>query len=127
MSFSEDTSIEGRLVCDSISTSGCDDDYEEALIFVKFEDFTDANFFIESEEININNIEGSAPQCFIDGFRFAGTHNLNLGTLLFLEEKSLPNDLVEVEFTGTTDTILEFSLRSIPTVESKSTSNFLND
>ena len=119
MSFADDTSIQSHLVSDSMSTSGSDDDYEEALIFVKFEDFTDANFFVESKEINLNNVEGSAPQCFIDGFRFAGTHNINLGTLLFLEEKSLPSDLVEVEFAGTTDTILEFSLRSIPTIVSK--------
>lgn len=120
MSFSIGTSISSTILSNSSSIGGPDDEYEEALVYVRFEDFADANFFFESKEIVIHNIEGSTPRCFVDGFRFAGTHSINLGTMLFFEKKNIPGDLSEVEFTGSTDTTLEFSLRSIPIVEKES-------
>ena len=106
-------------VCPSGNSEQGDDEYEEAYVLVKFSDFTDVNFFMESKEIEITDIEGATPQCFIDGFRFSGTHSMNLGTLLFFEKKNLPGDQIDVEFAGSTTTTLDFSLRSIPIVQSE--------
>lgn len=91
-----------------------DDEYEEVLVFVKFEDFADVNFFAESNQIVISNIEECSPKCSIDGFSFAGTHNLNLGTLLFFEKRDTQDDQLNVVLVGSSNTTIEFSLRSIP-------------
>ena len=104
----------------SPSIQNDDDEYEEAIVYVKFEDFADVNFFLESKEIEIKNVEGTTPQCDVDGFRFAGTHSINLGSLLFFKKKTLPLDLSEMDLAGSTSTTLEFSLRSIPTVQNVS-------
>ena len=100
-------------------TESEEEEYEEALVLVKFSDITDVNFFMESKEIEINNIEGVTPQCYIEGFNFAGTHSVNLGTLLFFEKKNLPGDQSDIEFAGSTTTTLDFSLRHIPIVEAQ--------
>ena len=99
--------------CSAVGESS-DDEYEEVLVFVKFEDFADVNFFAESSQIVISNIEECAPKCSIDGFSFAGTHNLNLGTLMFFEKKDTPDDQASVVLAGSTNTTIDFSLRSIP-------------
>lgn len=99
--------------CSAVGESS-DDEYEEVLVFVKFEDFADVNFFAESNQIVISNIEECAPKCSIDGFNFAGTYNLNLGTLVFFEKKDTQDDQLSVLLAGTTNTTIDFSLRSIP-------------
>lgn len=108
---------------DSLSAMGADssavedfddDEYEEVLVFVKFEDFADVNFFAESNQIVISNIEECSPKCSIDGFNFAGTHNLNLGTLMFFEKRDTQDDQLNVVLAGSSNTTIEFSLRSIP-------------
>ena len=94
-------------------TDEIDDDYEEVLVYVKFDDFDDVNFFFESEKIEIKNIEGPTPTCFVDNFKFAGKHNINLGSLLFFENKNVEANLIS-EFLGKSNTTLEFALRYIP-------------
>ena len=91
-----------------------DDEYEEVLVFVKFEDFADVNFFAESNQIVISNIEECSPKCSIDGYHFAGSHNLNLGTLMFFEKRDSQDDQLNVLLAGSSNTTIEFSLRSIP-------------
>ena len=94
--------------------SDADDEYEEVLVFVKFEDFADVNFFAESNQITISNIEECSPKCSIDGFNFAGTHNLNLGTLMFFEKRDIQDDEMNIVLAGSSNTTIDFSLRSIP-------------
>ena len=90
-----------------------DDDYEEVLIYVKFDDFDDVNFFLESENIEIKNVEGPSPTCIVDQFKFAGKHNVNLGSLLFFEKNNLEANLV-TKFLGKSNMTLDFALSYIP-------------
>lgn len=91
-----------------------DDEYEETLVLVKFEDFSDVSFFNESNKIEITNIADSCPKCNVDNFTFSGKYSINLGTLLFFEKANLPGEQMDVALAGSTSTTLEFSLRSIP-------------
>lgn len=91
-----------------------DDEYEETLIYVKFEDFSDVSFFNESNKIEIADIEETSPKCTVDNFTFAGKYNLNLGTLLFFEKSNIPGEQMDVVLAGSCSTTLDFSLRSIP-------------
>lgn len=98
--------------------SNSDDDYEEALIVVKFEDFSDSLFFSESNQIEIMDAAGINPKCFVDGFKFAGTHNLNLGTILLFDVKETTNGVEEnVVLVGSTTSTIDFSLQSIPVTD----------
>ena len=98
--------------------SNSDDDYEEALIVVKFDDFSDSLFFSESNQIEILDAAGMNPKCLVDGFKFAGTHNLNLGTILLFEVKETTNGVDgNVVLVGSTTTTIDFSLQSIPVTD----------
>ena len=117
--FGQSHEFREKRTMDSTSAMGAvgdsdDDEYEEVLVFVKFEDFADVNFFAESNQIVISNIEECSPKCSIDGFNFAGTHNLNLGTLMFFEKRDTEDDQLNVVLAGSSNTTIEFSLRSIP-------------
>jgi hypothetical protein len=54
------------LLFNLIGSNEIDDEYEEVLVYVKFDDFDDVNFFLESEKIEIKNIEGPSPTCKFD-------------------------------------------------------------
>lgn len=98
--------------------SNSDDDYEEALVVVKFDDFSDSLFFSESNHMEILDAAGTNPICLVDGFKFAGTHNMNLGTILLFDVKETTNGVDEnVVFVGSTTSTIDFSLQSIPVTD----------
>jgi hypothetical protein len=119
-----------RLV--QTNSEQADDEYEEALVYVRFDDFDDVEFFKKSSEIRVENVGYMNPTCYIDGFRFGGRHEVNLGTVLFFEKAredpetscassganiSAQRESIEpVKCVAMTDRSLRFSLQEIPIV-----------
>ena len=107
----------------SLVTSNVED-FEETLMYVRFDDFDDINFFIESEKMTFENLESQKPTVVVDGFRFEGTHRINLGTVLFFgADSSLDNEGLEsgqirpstkMKYIGKSESLLSLSLREIP-------------
>jgi hypothetical protein len=114
------------------NSESAEDEYEEALVYVRFDDFEDVEFFKKSSEIRLENVGNKNPTCYIDGFRFGGRHEVNLGTVLFFEKGGEGSEInssssgtssttqregvEQISCVAMTDRALRFSLREIPIV-----------
>ena len=105
-----------------------DDEYEETLVYVKFE--ADANMLMKAEGFKLIDVDGPNPRCEVDGVQFTGQHQINLGTVLFFskdttEESSSSMQVSDchqqntssVRLVGSAERLLTFKAEAQPAVQ----------
>ncbi len=137
--FSRIIITSGAWTCVSITIKGTryanvsttmmenDDEYEEALVYVKFE--ADANMLMNAQGIQLIDVDGPNPRCEVDGVQFIGQHQINLGTVLFfskgateessscIQDGDQPQNASSVRLVGSTERLLTFKAKAQPVVE----------
>lgn len=103
-----------------------DDEYEEALVYVKLEG--DANMLMKAESITLIDVDGPNPRCEVDGVPFMGQHKINLGTVLFFSKGTTEESIQDsdkqksassVKLVGSTERLLTFKTNVQPVIEGK--------
>ena len=104
-----------------------DDEYEEALVYVKLEG--DANMLMKAEGIALIDVDGPNPRCEVDGVPFMGQHKINLGTVLFFSKGATEESMQDsggqqksassVKLVGSTERLLTFKTNVQPVIEGK--------
>jgi hypothetical protein len=76
------------------------------LVYVDFPEFTRLNnveFHLNSKKMKITNLHSAHPECDIDGTKFIGRYEVNLGSQVFFEHQAVQNDEKVLESKGGDD------------------------
>lgn len=96
------------------------DDYEEALVYLKFPYFDEQSFLMNSPNTTIEliDIDSATPKCKIGELMFSGHYEVNIGTLLFFDTPvEEENSSKSTTLVGKTITCASFQLTSIGDAE----------
>jgi hypothetical protein len=102
-----------------------DDDYEEVLVFVKFEDFENCGLLDKASSVSINDLDKHFPVCQVTipdtQFTFKGEHSLGVGTTHIFQKYS-----DEVSHVGHCTTVTSMKLKHFESVTTSTSSEDRN-
>lgn len=88
------------------------DEYEEILVHLTFNEFSDSTVLMNSKSVTIGGLNTPHPYAVVDGIGFSGQYEINLGTKVCMGNHS-------ADLMGISSRIVKFELKSIPEISGK--------
>lgn len=92
-----------------------DEDEDEVLVYVNFSNFNESDYISKapSIELDLDSLFTANPRCTVRDVEFTGTHELSLGTSLFISQSTSESSPLELK--GISSQHIDFRFKKIRT------------